>query len=282
MTQIRKKALGRGLEALLPVLDETAPGQVASIQVERIEPNPHQPRHVWDEEELRSLSDSIKEQGILQPLVLRRQGMRFQVIAGERRLRAARMAGLTEVPAIIRDATDTQMLALALVENIQRRDLGPLEKAEAFSRLATMFELTQEEMGRQTGLDRSTVSNLIRLLELPDAVKTMLRDGTLSMGHGRALLSLHESRTIETAAGLAVSRGMSVRQLEEHVRRSARKTVPRRTPGTQPAEIADLQERLTRRLSAKVRVRDRGGRGSIVVEYSSLNDLQRILDLLDG
>lgn len=168
MTQPKKKVLGRGLEALLPAMSESSQGQISMIRVDRIEPNPHQPRQEWDEDELRSLSDSIREQGILQPLVLRRQNLRYQVIAGERRLRAARMAGLEEVPAVLREATDAQMLAWALVENIQRRDLGPLEKAEAFGRLSSLFNLTQEEMGRQTGLDRSTVSNLMRLLELPE------------------------------------------------------------------------------------------------------------------
>lgn len=282
MTQLRKRALGRGLEALLPSVDPAEPGQVASVDVDRIEPNPHQPRREWDEADLRSLSDSIREQGILQPLVLRKQGLRFQVIAGERRLRAARMAGLKEVPAVIREATDSQMLAWALVENIQRRDLGPLEKAEAFSRLSTTFSLTQEEMGRQTGLDRSTVSNLMRLLELPDPVKTMLRDGRIAMGHGRALLALHDARTIETAAALAVSRDMSVRQLEEHVRKASRQPAPRKAQKPVAPAVADLQEKLTRRLAARVRIRDRGGRGSMIVEYSSLSDLERILEIIGG
>lgn len=282
MTQLRKRALGRGLEALLPSVGPAEPGQVASVDVDRIEPNPHQPRREWDEADLRSLSDSIREQGILQPLVLRKQGLRFQVIAGERRLRAARMAGLKEVPAVIREATDSQMLAWALVENIQRRDLGPLEKAEAFSRLSTTFSLTQEEMGRQTGLDRSTVSNLVRLLELPDPVKTMLRDGRLAMGHGRALLALHDARIIETAALLAVTRDMSVRQLEEHVRRVSRTPSSRKAQKPVAPAVADLQEKLTRRLAARVRIRDRGGRGSMIVEYSSLSDLERILEMIGG
>ncbi len=281
MTQVKKKVLGRGLEALLPVMSESSGGQVSMIRVDRIEPNPHQPRQEWDEDELRSLSDSIREQGILQPLVLRRQNLRYQVIAGERRLRAARMAGLEEIPAVVREATDAQMLAWALVENIQRRDLGPLEKAEAFSRLSSLFNLTQEEMGRQTGLDRSTVSNLMRLLELPDGIKAMLSDGRLSMGHGRALLALRDAKAMEAAAGLSVSRGMSVRQLEEHVRKASRPFV-KKNPRTQTAEVHDLQERLTRRFSTRVRIRDRGGRGSIVVEYTSLNDLQRILEMIGG
>ncbi|HOA05037.1 MAG TPA: ParB/RepB/Spo0J family partition protein [Candidatus Fermentibacter daniensis] len=281
MTQPKKKVLGRGLEALLPAMSESSQGQISMIRVDRIEPNPHQPRQEWDEDELRSLSDSIREQGILQPLVLRRQNLRYQVIAGERRLRAARMAGLEEVPAVLREATDAQMLAWALVENIQRRDLGPLEKAEAFGRLSSLFNLTQEEMGRQTGLDRSTVSNLMRLLELPEGARAMLSDGRLSMGHGRALLALRDAKAIEAAAELAVSNDMSVRQLEEYVRRASRPRV-RKNTAAQTAEVHDLQERLTRRFSTRVRIRDRGGRGSIVVEYSSLNDLQRILEMMGG
>jgi ParB family chromosome partitioning protein len=277
MTPEKRKALGRGLESLLPAVDEGA-GAVSSVPVGIIEPNPHQPRRTWDEEELRGLADSVREQGILQPLVLRRVGMRYQVIAGERRLRAARLAGLGEVPALVREASDLQMLAWALVENIQRRDLGPLEKAEAFDRLSTTFGLTQEEMGRQTGLNRSTVSNLVRLLELPDRVKDMLRSGVLSMGHGRALLGVQDGARLEKAALAAVEKGMSVRQLESHVKKLAgpsRKRVP-------SAEVRSLEDRLSRRLGARVRIRESRGRGRLSVEFASLAELDRLIELIEG
>ncbi len=279
-----RKVLGRGLEALLPEMAEggAGAGTPATISVTLIDTNPFQPRVDWSTEDLQSLSDSIRAQGILQPLVLRRSGQRYQLIAGERRLRAAIMAGLQEVPAVLREADDRQMLALALVENIQRADLNPMEKAEAFSRFCREFDLTQEDLGHQVGLSRSAVANFQRLLELPEKVRTMLRSGVLSMGHGRALLGLSDEGRILRAAGLAVHRGMSVRALEEFVRNNrSPKVTPRkkRLPETSP-ETARLEEGLQRILGTRVRVRDTGGKGSIEIEYSSLDDLDRLLSIL--
>lgn len=280
MTSQGRRALGRGLEALLPQVGETASGQIVLVSVARIDPNPFQPRRDWDQEELQSLADSIRVQGILQPLVLRKHTGRFQVIAGERRLRAAKLAGITEVPAVIRDADDTQMLVLALVENIQRKDLGPMEKAENFARLSGIFGLTQEEVGRRIGLDRSTVANFVRLLELPDAVKDLLRNGDLSMGHGRALLGLRTRSSVERVAALAVKRRYSVRQLEDYIRKQAPSHGRRKTAQSKAPEARSLEEAVQRRLGAKVRIVERGGRGRIEVEFASLDELERILDIL--
>ncbi len=283
MSAEARKALGRGLQALLPDLAAPSPGQIAMVRIDRIDPNPFQPRRTWNERDLASLADSIREQGILQPLVLRRRDMRFDLVAGERRLRAARMAGLVEVPAVIREATDSQMLALALVENIQRQDLGPIEKAEAFSMLSTTFSLTQEEMGRQTGLDRSTVSNFIRLLELPEEVKAMLREGDLSMGHGRALLSIAGGPARTRAARMASSGRMSVRQLEDYARRTSRgRRNGRRQTRHDTPEKRSLEERLTSFLGLRVRIRDGGGHGRVEIEYSSLEELDGLLEKLGG
>jgi ParB family chromosome partitioning protein len=283
MKEKGKKALGRGLEALLPAIPAgtAETGSSRMIPVDLIDANPFQPRVDWSQEDLQSLSDSIRAQGIIQPLVLRPVGERYQLIAGERRLRASVMAGLAEVPAVIREADDRQMLALALVENIQRSDLNPMEKAEAFSRFCTEFHLTQEDLGRQVGLSRSAVANFQRLLELPEKVRIMLRTGQLTMGHGRALLGLPDADHMVRAAGMAVHKGMSVRALEELVR-SRRPEGRGRTNAKArevSPEIVALEEGLQRLFGTRVRVRDAGGRGSVEIEYSSLDELDRLLSI---
>jgi ParB family chromosome partitioning protein len=279
-----KKALGRGLEALLPDIpqDGNRIGTPAMISVNLIDSNPFQPRVDWIDDDLKSLSESIRAQGVLQPVVLRRAQDRYQLIAGERRLRASVMAGLSEIPSILREADDRQMLALALVENIQRSDLNPMEKAEAFHRFCNEFSLTQEELGRQVGLDRSTVANFQRLLELPEKVRAMLRTGQLSMGHGRALLGLSDETRIIRTAGIAVHRGMSVRNLEELVRnqKSTGEKARRKKPKVASSEVSRLEESLQRVLGTRVRIRDAGGRGSIEIEYATLDELDRILAIL--
>jgi len=283
MREKGKKALGRGLEALLPAISAEPAENGASMMVPvgLIDANPFQPRVDWSQDDLQSLSDSIRAQGIIQPLVLRPAGERYQLIAGERRLRASIMAGLSEVPAVIREADDRQMLALALVENIQRSDLNPMEKAEAFSRFCSEFKLTQEDLGRQVGLSRSAVANCQRLLELPEKVRVMLRTGQLTMGHGRALLGLSDEDHMVRAAGMAVHKGMSVRALEELVRSrrpegSAKKSGKDREVSP---EIVALEEGLQRLFGTRVRVRDTAGRGSIEIEYASLDELDRLLSI---
>ena len=275
-----KKALGRGLDALLPQVGGEAEGTPTSLPLEIMDPNPFQPRQDWSQDNLQSLCDSIRAQGIIQPILLRRAGDRYQIIAGERRFRAAAMAGLTEVPCFVRDADDNQMLALALVENIHRADLNPMEKAEAFSRFCDEFDLTQDELGRRVGLNRATVANFQRLLELPEKVRSMLRAGTLSMGHGRALLGLGDEGRILRAAQTAAYRGMSVRALEEYVRVHRDPSVrAKKKAGRVTPEIASLEESLQRSLGTRVRLKDRGGRGTIEIEYASLDELDRLLSI---
>jgi ParB family chromosome partitioning protein len=278
----RKKALGRGLESLLPTLDrEPAGADHVSVDIDQIDPNPFQPRADWNTDELETLAASIRTHGILQPLVLRRKGKRYQLIAGERRLRAGKIAGLESVPAVLRAADDRQMLALALVENIHRRDLGPIEKGEAFQRLSREFDLTQEEMGSQFGLSRSAVANFIRLLELPSSVKDLLRSGKLTMGHGRALLGLEDPEAIARLARKAVKRGLNVRQVEEITGASRKPSRKRRkkTGGSTPDE-EKLVSRLQRRFKTRVHIHDRGGSGHIEIEYHSLEELDRLLEEL--
>ncbi len=281
----RKKALGRGLEALLPDVAEDGgkSGTPAMIDTDLIDPNPFQPRIDWDDTELESLSLSIREQGILQPLVLRTAGDRYQLIAGERRLRASRLAGLSQVPAFIREADDRQMMALALVENIQRQDLNPMEKAEAFTRFCAEFSMTQDELGRQVGLSRSAVANFQRLMELPEQVKNMVRNGSLSMGHGRALLSLENKEAMIRMAKLSQARGYSVRTLEDAVRKRTGGSGSRK-PGKKKVlpEVAQLERELERCLGTKVALRDSGGKGRLVIDYQSLDELDRILNIIRG
>ncbi len=282
MTKRKRKALGKGMDEIFPGISDDDGQGAMEVSVERIEANPFQPRKEWNSEEIASLARSIASQGILQPLVVRRSGRDFQLIAGERRLRAAMEAGLSSVPVIVRDADDQQMLALALVENIQRKDLGPVEKAEAFSRLSSEFGLTQEQMGERVGMSRSAVANFQRLLDLPGKVLDLLRCGELSMGHGRALLGLSDNTRILRVAVNAVKRGLSVRQLEERVRElnTASSGTIRRKAGEESAETRRLQDSLQRILKTKVRIRGKGGAGRIEISYHSLDELDRLLALI--
>ncbi len=278
----RKKALGRGLEALLPDVEgNTQGGTPAMVPIGLIDPNPFQPRRDWDDNELESLADSIRQQGILQPMVLRKAGDRYQLIAGERRLRASMLAELTEVPVFIREADDRQMMALALIENIQRQDLNPMEKAEAFTRFCAEFSMTQDELGKQVGISRSAIANFQRLMELPHQVKEMVRSGSLSMGHGRTLLGLADQDSMIRMAKLSLARGYSVRALEEAVR-NAGKTPVKKRPRTVLPEIVQLEKELQRCLGTKVALRDSGGRGKLEIDYQSLDELDRILNIIRG
>ncbi|MCD6588239.1 MAG: ParB/RepB/Spo0J family partition protein [Candidatus Fermentibacteraceae bacterium] len=277
----KKKALGRGLESLLPSAPDIEPvtGVPADISVNSIDPNPFQPRIDWDDNELSSLAESIRQQGVLQPLVLRKKEKRYQLIAGERRLRASIIAGLETVPAYVRKADDRQMMALALIENIQRQDLNPMEKAEAFSRFCNEFNMTQEELGKQVGISRSAVANFQRLMELPEAVKTMIRSGKLSMGHGRALLGLPDEESILRQAKICLARGYSVRVLEDVVRKASGKKPAKKKAVVIP-EIKRLETELQRIMGTRVFLKDTGGKGKLEIEYSSLDELDRILSIL--
>ncbi len=279
MTKRKRKALGKGMEEIFPGIGEDNEKSPREVKVELIDPNPFQPRKEWKDDEISSLARSIVSQGILQPLILRKSGDRFQLIAGERRLRAAGKAGLKKVPVVVREADDQQMLALALVENIQRQDLGPVEKAEAFQRLSSEFGLTQEEMGEKVGMSRSSVANFQRLLELPEQVLDILRAGRLSMGHGRALLGLDNKALIRRIAVNAVKRCMSVRMLEEKVRRL---NLPEKkdlnySSTMESAETRKLQETMQRILKTKVRIKGKGKTGRIEISYHSLDELERII-----
>ncbi len=282
MTAARRKALGKGMDAIFPGASLEEGKNVREVPVEDVEPNPYQPRKDWDEGELASLAASIRRYGILQPLVVRKKDGKYQLIAGERRLRASKKAGLKRVPVLVKEADDRQMLALALVENVQRKDLDPVEKAMAFRQLAEEFQLTQEEMAAMLNMGRPTIANFIRLLDLPEKVLALLRSGELSMGHGRALLSLEDRVMMERMAVQTAKRRLSVRELEAMVRAAVegRKNRRNRRDAAVSPEVGTLQEELQRILKTKVRIKGKGSSGRIEITYHDLDELDRILELM--
>ncbi len=278
-----KQALGKGLGALIPdlsTLDEKerkALG-ITEIELDRIVPNEFQPRKVFDDEKLKELATSIREQGVIQPVIVHRAGSGYELIAGERRWRASRMAGLKTIPALVKEATKRDLLEMALIENIQREDLNALEAAEAYKRLQDEFKLTQEDLARRVGKERSTVTNFLRLLHLPKEIKQELAAGALSMGHAKALLSLERSRDQIQAAALIVKKGLSVREAETLASRL--KNPPREKKARQSGELKSLEERLKKSLGTKVSISPKSKGGRIVIEYYSAEELDRILEKL--
>jgi ParB family transcriptional regulator, chromosome partitioning protein len=292
MSAPKRKALGRGLAALIPSAPVPAPAPVRrqpdgtrTISVEEIHPSTGQPRTIFDGTRLDELAASIKTQGIIQPLIVRlRAGGGYELIAGERRWRAAQRAGLHEVPAVVRDVAPTQAFEMALVENLQREDLNPLEEAAGYERLVSEFGYTQEQLSERVGKDRSTVANALRLLRLPAAVRDLLAEGKLSMGQARALLGLETPAAIERVARQAIARELSVRRVEELVRRerAGGKPEPASTSAPGPSASArDLGQRLTRTFGTRVEVLEKGaGRGQIAIHYHSLDQLDALLEKL--
>ena len=279
----KRRGLGKGLEALIPVGEEPT-GGLRQIPVTAITPNPMQPRTALDPEALAELAASIGEHGLLQPLVVARQGPeRYQLIAGERRWQAARLAGLETVPVVIKEATPQQLLELALVENIQRADLNPLEEAAAYRQLVDEFGLTQEQVAARVGKSRVAVTNTLRLLKLPPQVQQALADGTIREGHARALLALPTPEAQVAALKTVVNQALSVRQTEELVRRlRAEPPTAKPQPPSDP-EIEALEARFRGVLGTKVTLhKNRKGRGRLVIHFYSEEELQAIYDLIIG
>jgi len=279
----QKKALGRGLSALIPQKSETPVivGSLAHIPLDRISANPYQPRKIFNEQTLDDLARSVREHGIVQPIVVTRTAdNRYRLIAGERRFRAAQKAGLNTVPAVIKDLQkEGDALQIALIENIQREDLNPIEEANAYHQLHDEFGLTQEEISRRVGKERSTVANFLRLLKLPDTVKQRLASGQLSMGHARALLSLDSPKKQEQLADRIVRNSLNVRQTEMLASAS-----PATSKRDKPKDVftLDAEEKLTRVLRTKVDI-DRKRRGGVIhIRFSSEDDLIRIFEDLTG
>jgi ParB family chromosome partitioning protein len=277
---MQKQALGKGLGALIPDLtglddkERKALG-ISEIELDKIIPNEYQPRKVFNDEKLKELASSIKEQGVIQPVIVHRAGNGYQLIAGERRWRASRLAGLKTIPALVKEATKREFLEMALIENIQREDLNPLEAAEAYKRLQDEFKLTQEDLAKRVGKERSTVTNFLRLLSLPREVKQDLATGALSMGHAKALLSLDRVHAQIQAAAAIVKNGLSVREAEALASRL--KNPPKEKP-RQSHELKSVEEKLKKALGTKVSIAAKAKGGRIVIEYYSNDELDRILE----
>ncbi|WP_026195687.1 ParB/RepB/Spo0J family partition protein [Verrucomicrobium sp. 3C] len=284
-----QKGLGRGLDVLLarssvvaPESDRASGERIENLPVDRLVSSPYQPRKTFTEEALEELAGSIRERGILQPLIVRRAGEKYEIIAGERRWRAAMRAGLSEVPAIVRPASDQEMLELALVENLQRSDLPILEEARGYALLQERFSLTQEAIAQKVGKDRSTVANALRLLSLENEVQELLASGQLTGGHGKAILGLAVPADRLRAARQIVRQGLSVRQAEalvEKIRRERNNGELSRLSPRREAAAAwrDLERRLRERLGTRVRVRGKAERGRIEISYVSAEELDRLL-----
>lgn len=274
----RKGGLGRGIDYLLSSTASSGEDRLEELPVEHIQRGQYQPRLRMDQDALRELADSIRVQGIVQPVVVRRQGDHYELIAGERRWRAAQMAGLATVPTVIRDLTDQAAAAMALIENIQREDLNPLEEAQAIRRLIGDFELTHQEAATAVGRSRVAVTNLLRLLELDERVQEKLNAGELEMGHARCLLALAPELQLQ-AADTIIQRRLSVREAEKLVQRlRSAKANPTARVGSILPEVRQLEDRLADTLGAPVQIRyNRAGKGRLVIEYNSLDELDGIL-----
>jgi ParB family chromosome partitioning protein len=271
---IKKPALGRGLSALIPTARPVEPvptgPQVQSIAVERVDVNRRQPRKRFSDEALAELAESIQATGILQPILVTRDGDRFRILAGERRFRAARLAGLTEVPVLVRDGLeDRDHLLLALVENVQREDLTALEEAEAYRQLRDELGMTQDEIAQRVGKDRATIANTLRLLKLPADIRSLLDEGQITAGHARAILSLTSAADQETLAREIVAKGLNVRMAEAHAARFSAEPKTEEQKPQKDADTRDAERRLERALSTKVEIRRKGKGGEIRISFYS-------------
>jgi ParB family transcriptional regulator, chromosome partitioning protein len=276
---VKKTGLGKGMAALLPVVEEEGK-KYFSCPIEEIKPNRNQPRKTFTDEGLAELAASIREKGIIQPLVVRSKGEHYELIAGERRWRAAQKAGLYEVPVVIRDVSEDVALEMALIENIQREDLNAVEEAEAYNELMERFDLSQEELARRVGKERSTVANFLRLLKLPDLVKRDIVEDRLSMGHARALLPLEGGELVREARDEVVRRNLSVRETEALVKKLRGGATQPRNAKRPGVEMADLIDRMKRHFGAKVEIRHSGKKGKIEIPFVDPDDLTRIIELM--
>ncbi len=281
-----RRALGKGLGALIPGAETTRPTRpnrdYFTCPIEQVHPQPDQPRQQFDQEALGGLVDSIREQGVIQPPIVRRRNGQegFELIAGERRWRAAQLAGLKELPVVVKEASPAEAFEMALVENIQREDLNPIEEAEAFKRLIDEHSYTQSEVASRVGRDRSTVTNSLRLLGLPPDVRALVIDNLLTEGHARALLQAGTATRISILARKAIAKKWSVRETEKQARLSAQGPVtkPAANTETQSAQLRSLTEKLQRALGSKVKIADKKGKGRLEISYTSYEELDRILN----
>ena len=283
---MERRALGKGLGALIPekVVDSSIhKEEIIYVQSGQIKPNPFQPREDFDQESIAELAQSIKEKGVIQPLLVRRRGDNYELIAGERRFRAANSVGLKEIPIIVRDVTDQDSLELALIENIQREGLNPIEEAHAYQHLIDKFQVSQEKISQALGKSRVSITNTLRLLKLPHEIQEEMKKGRLSFAHGRALLEIADENQQRRLAQDTIAQGLSVRELENLIK-SKRPPAIKRSIGQGQREpiVAILEEQLQHVLATKVRISKRKKRGHINIEFYSQEDLQRIVNVIKG
>jgi ParB family chromosome partitioning protein len=281
----KRPALGKGLGALIPDIEKEDRRDFLYCGIEEISPSRYQPRKGFDERRLNELADSIREKGIIEPLIVKKMEKGYELIVGERRWRAAQRAGIQEVPVIVRDVTTAEAMELALIENLQREDLNPIEEGEAYKRLMEEFRYTQEELARRIGRDRATVANTVRLLKLPEEVKDSLGDESISSGHARALLALSTAEEQRTACREVVKRGLSVRDTERLVKRLSlqeSKGAVDVKPTRDDPHVGYLEEILKKFLGTQVRIPSKGKRGKIEIEFYSEEDLERIVEIIMG
>jgi len=280
-----RKALGKGLEALFPPYQEKVNEEIHEVPVSDIFPNRQQPRQKFDDTKLAELAASIKSHGVIQPIFLKRHVHGYEIVAGERRWRAAKLAGLPKVPAIIRDVSDDKKLEIALIENIQRENLNPIEEGQAYKLLIEQFQYTQQDLADKVGKDRSTIANAMRLLKLPNNIKDFIADGLLSMGHARSILGIENDDEKILVGEKIIHKGLSVRETEAMIRRLIRekeKKAGEAAPKQDDSAIPALEERLSRAFRTKIRLYHRKGKGRIEIRFSSQEEFERILDMLNS
>jgi len=280
----KRMALGKGLGALIPEFEQREGKTLFYCGIEEIVPNRSQPRKQFDELKLQELAKSIKEKGVLEPLIVRRIDQGYELIVGERRWRAAQKAGLKEVPVLVKEAEGQEALELSLIENLQREDLNPIEESEAYKRLTEEFNLSQEELAAKVGKDRTTITNALRLLKLPSEVKNQLLKNRITSGHARAILSLENQEKQKELCARIVEKGLSVREVEALAKRWSEKpkkaTAPLKKRGEAGSQLNALQDSLRRCLGTKVQIKPKGKRGKIEIEYYSVEDLERITEVI--
>ena len=278
-----KKALGKGLGALIRDFDDPRDsGSVVELLLSSLEANPYQPRKIFSDGPLKSLADSIREKGVLQPLLVQDRGDgRFIIVAGERRFRAAKMAGLERVPAIVHRLEEDEKIEIALIENLQREDLGPLEEAEGYKRLMEISGSNQSEVARRVGKDRSTIANVLRLLKLPDVIREALQTGSITAGHARAILALPDAKDQKTLFQQILIQGLSVRQTEKAAQTLTRPNRPRTSVKRNLSpDLEEVQQRLIESLGTKVRLQGSLRKGHLVISYFTQDELSRIVEML--
>jgi ParB family transcriptional regulator, chromosome partitioning protein len=281
-----KKGLGKGLEALIPQLSIADTDIVSSVDIRDLRANPYQPRRHFAEDKLQDLAQSIREHGIIQPLIVRRSSVRgFEIVAGERRFRAAQLAGLNAVPAVVRDFSDVELMEIAVIENLQREDLNPIEIADAYANLMEKATLTQEQLSQRVGQSRSHVANMLRLLHLPDEVRELVSRGTLTMGHARALLAVEDPKKLESLVSKVTNEELSVRQLESMVypqkKNVSRETKSQKQTSTD-AYFRHYENEFRSYFGTSVKIHPGKKRGKIEIEYFSQDDLERIFQLISA